>query len=228
MVPDIEEHLTFKDGAKGNALRYPSVPPRAQRTTSSALRRQLVRHRRPHPPHLHVPHDGVRAPHNVPLNQQLRHQDSDTIHPKRIERVGRQLVPRHGQLRLAVGTTKESSTSTSCGVPTRSTASPRTPASNCPATTPRGETAPWRQWTTYTCETRSGDENKVGATPFGNLSTTWSSSYATQERRPPSSPPSGPRSRGSSTSPRCRARPSTCPPKPTSSFHRSSQDEGGA
>ena len=121
-----------------------------------------------------------------------------------------------------------SSTLTRSGVPTRSTASPRSPTSNCPATTPGGETAPRRQWTAFAFnKTQSGEEKIIGATLLGNCSTTWSSSCGLQESRPMSSLFIGPRSRGSSTSPKCRARPSTCPPKPTSSFHKNNWGEGG-
>ena len=55
-------------GAEGSALCHPCVPSRAQRTKSSFTRGQPVRHRRPHPPHLQVPHDDVRAPKIVPLD----------------------------------------------------------------------------------------------------------------------------------------------------------------
>jgi len=93
-------------GAEGSALPHPSVSLRAQRTTSSITRRQLDRHRRPHQPHLQAPHDDVRAPQTVPLDRYLRHQDPDTLHPERNGRVGKQLVPRHGQLRLVASATK--------------------------------------------------------------------------------------------------------------------------
>jgi hypothetical protein len=85
-------------GVEGSAMRYRGVPPRAQRTTSSSTRRQPVRHRRPHPPHLQVSHDDVRATEVVPPDRHLQHKDQDAIHPERNKYVGRQLVTRHGQL----------------------------------------------------------------------------------------------------------------------------------
>ena len=65
----LDEHITFKELKAVRCMRHPGVPPRAQRTTSSTKRRQFVRHRHPHPPHLQVSPDDVRAPQTNPLDR---------------------------------------------------------------------------------------------------------------------------------------------------------------
>ncbi len=101
-MPYIEEHIIFKELKAVRGAIQAFLPELKGRRTP----RQPFRHRRPHPPHLQVPHDDVRAPKTIPLDRHLRHQDPDSVHPERGKCMNKQCVPRHGQLRLADGTTE--------------------------------------------------------------------------------------------------------------------------